>query len=111
MYLCFVSENSSIFPSDLVGPYSHQPVPKVCVCARHTFKRQCYPKGSCVFQRTVYARWQCVVFFREQFYAVGIVLSFSETSYIPSTLKRNKFQTLGNCTSTVWKQSKAHLTA
>ena len=55
---------------------------------------------------------------------VGSVLSFSENSfmplalcyffrdsYIPSALKRNKFQTLGILTSTVWKQSKAHLMA
>ena len=96
----FFQRTVQFFPSVLVGNHICTSRYLKCVCARHT-KRQCYPKCSCAFQRTVYARWQCVVFFREQFYAVGIVLSFLENSYIPSALKRNKFQTLGIRTSTV----------
>ena len=55
----------------------------VCVCVRHTLKRQCHPKCSCAsFQRTVYARWQCVVFSREQFYAHWQCAIFSREQFI-----------------------------
>ena len=67
----------------------------MCVCVYVALKRQYYAECSCAcFQRTVYARWQCVVFFREQliflvpfkgisFCTAGILTSACVNSFIP----------------------------
>ena len=73
MFLCFVSENSSIFPSDLVGNHicTSRYLKCVCVCETHL-------KDS--FTPSV------LVLFREQSMPVGSMLSFSENSFMPLAL-------------------------
>ena len=79
-------KDSSVFPVFLVGNHictsRHLKCVCVCVCVWDTLKRQCYPKCSYAFQRTVYARWQCVVFSREQFYAHWQCAIFSREQFI-----------------------------
>ena len=85
------------------------------MCALH-LKRQYYAECSCAcFQRTVYAHWQCVVFFREQlifpvpfkgisFYTVGILTSVVGKSFSPP----HGFTSIDELKSTgiVFRQSK-----
>ena len=75
-------------------PYLYHPVFKVCVCVRFTKNHSTLSVLVIDFQRTVYAHWQCVAFFREHFkflvpfkgisfYTVGILTSAVYLTFLP----------------------------